>query len=353
MVFPLKKDQIRIHYIGYHSKHNIPIRYQKIYKLEEKESNKVCKQIADAILQYTQNTASDNSRLFLFPEEKIIKSIRSTTRNFEGTFYITNLGLYLEDDDKGLAFEMPYTMYHSQDIHNKTIKIKYNEMHEDGSIKVHEFKIRPDDNSKQIFDCIETRYRSSNASAKHDFESLQQMFENLNGNELRQILFAKSLENQQPVGFNPSWGKLLLQTNIQSENLQKYIGRLADKKWGESRPKVKWCYCSIWFQKDTLFGKSGNDLAGFHINGNNRNKILENPEKFYTQFNDKEWNLHADYHFRMYEMMLVKAALFADVSLDVIGDHSSEYNDMIAQYQQDFDEHRDAEMNLAKWNDRF
>lgn len=353
MVFPLKKDKIRVHYIGYDPKYNIPVRYQMIYDLEQKESQNICQQITDAIINNTQNHSSENKQLFLFPGEKIVKQVSCTTRKFEGIFYVTNLGLYLEDYNNGLAFEMPYSMYYKSGLRNNTIVIQYNEMHDDVSIKVHEFKIRPDSDSKEISDIIKKQYNSSNANSEHDFESLKSMFDNLSGEELRQVLYKKPSHSTLKITPQTTWADYSFSnTDDNSYNLQKYIGYLADELWGDTRPKVKWCYCSSWFAKDTLFGQRASALIGCHINGENRKKILDDPEKFYTEKGHMEWHQGADFHFRQYEMLLVKAALFADVSLDVIGKHSEEYIFMMEKFQKDFDEHREAEMSLVKWHNK-
>jgi len=353
MVFPLKKDKIRVHYIGYNEKYNISVRYQMIYDLEQKESQNICQQITDAIINNTQNTASENKRLFLFSGEKIIKQVNCTTRKFEGIFYVTNLGLYLEDHSNGLAFEMPYSMYHKSGLHNNTVVIQYNEMHDDGSIKVHEFQVRPDSDSNGLALAIKKQYNSSNANSEHDFESLKSMFGNLSGEELRQILYKKPSHSTPKITPQTTWADYSFSnTDDNSYNLQKYIGYLADKKWGDTRPKVKWCYCSSWFAKDTLFGQRASALVGCHINGENRKRILDDPEKFYTEKGHMEWHQGADFHFRQYEMMLVKAALFADVSLDVIGGHTDEYLSMMEKFQKDFDYHREAEMSLVEWHNK-
>jgi len=351
MVFPLKKDQVRVHYIGYHPKYNIPIRYQKIYKLTNNDAVQVCSQISDAIIQHTKNTTSDNKRLFLFESEKINKQTEATARKLDGIFYVTNMGLYFEDRREGLGFEMPYTMYKSAELYTSTIDVKYNEMHNDGTIHVHEFQVRPDNNSKAIFDEIKTQYNSSTASNTHDFESLEKTFGEMDGAALRQIMYGKN-KDAPKVYPEMAWGTQTIGIcDYPGYNLQKYIGALADKKWGDTtRPDVKWCFCSGHFKKDTLYGKSGWDLPKWHLNGVNRKEILENPEKFYTQYDEEGWHLHADFHFRMYEMMLIKAALFSDVSLDVIGEHSEEYLSMIESYQKDFDYHRESEMELFSWN---
>ena len=352
MVFPLKKDKIRIQYIGYHPKYQIPIRYNKIYELFGSDSPDVCKQITNAILENTENTSSENKSLLLFPDEKIVKQVKCTSRKFEGIFYITNHGLYLEDYTKGLAFEMPYSMYQKSGLRNNTVVIQYNEMHDDGSIKMHEFEIRPNIESELVSKIIKKQYFASNAKGDHDFESLHSIFKSMSGAELKQILYQKS-ENPAKLYPNASWVEYTLGvTSAQSNSLQQYFGYLADEKWGDVRPKVQWCYCSNWFTKDTMFGQRAHDLNLYHINGKNRKSILEVPEKFYNRITNNMGHFHADFHFRQYEVFLIKAALLADVSIDVIGKHSAEYLEMVKAFQKDFDEHREAEMNLVKWHDK-
>ena len=114
-------------------------------------------------------------------------------------------------------------------------------------------------------------------------------------------------------------------------------------------PRTEWCYCSISFPRDTIWGikdalrvfAPGREL--WCVDGGEGKQRFDPEEWYKSQSQD-----HAVTHFATMEARLVLCALLADVPVETIGAHTDSYLDMMREFQKDFDKHRRAEMDYVE-----
>ena len=360
MAFPLKKDQISIHYTGAgQRKENT--RFVIKHTLKEKNAIQTCEQITAAIQKKRNSIHNEHGWLILQPREIILSAEKATSRKGSGIFYVITKGLYFEHEKKGLGFKLPYSMFKECHIKGSKITIKYTEIHSNREEEFHEYEIllSVKERIKKTVQKIRDQYKESHAQDQHEFDILEKKFVNFKGIQLRKILMQKSIDQKTGDAMEDMLPLIpnlfdLMTTRVTeaSYELQKYIGYIADDMFGNTRPKVQWCLCSNWFVRNTIFGDSGQCFEKFHPNGSNREQIRTNPEKVMTNI-DQIIQAHVDFHFRMLEMRLVKTALLLDVPLDKIGKHTDQYKEMMAEYEKDFEHHRKCEMEHHKWKIKY
>ena len=346
MITPVKKNVILVQFVmRYYGRHDTDIHMKHQYMLKNNDAVEIADKLKESLTRTFTYTANDHGRLLT--KEKIINTFPALADKGDGILYVTRESLYFELSKQGIQFQIPYLMYRQCVMNKNTLVIKYEETHTDGKNHEHEFKLQLE-HIKSAYDLITKSHLESLARRDIQFEYLEGRFSHMSGKDLKKILVEKRKDAPQVNNFSGFYRRIIFQCNKNALELEEYVYKLAQRMFGHTRPKTEWCYCSLSFPRESIWGvRDGNPGLGagrpswcVGMDGSRR----YDPEEWYKTMPQ----INADYPFITLEARLVLCALLADVPLETIGTHTESYLQMVQEFQKDFDEHRQAEMDFVE-----
>ena len=345
MVTPIKKNAILVQFTMRYDKFKTDMRLKHQYNLKNNDAILIADEIQNKLEEMFSYPANEDGRLLT--KEKILHTTQALSEKGDGIFYVTSESIYFEFPKHGLSFMLPFTMYRECTVEKNTLLIKYDELHTDNKKHEHQHKFRFK-KIKPVHELLTKTYAESAARRDERFEYLEEKFSVLSGKELKKILVEKRKEPAILRNYSGLTARTTLQCNDNALELEEYAFKLAERIFADTRPKTEWCYCSLSFPRDSVWGIRDAD----RLVGVGRPDWCVDPDGT-PSYDPKEWyekmpKVNADYHFIVMEARLVLCALFADVPLETIGTHTDSYMGMIQEFQEDFDKHRAAEMNYVE-----